>query len=315
MAKKIGTPYSCADVVERFQLWLMLLIIAMRNIVEVGGLSILSSESSSSWTNAFGGISNSSAPFSASSIIPLSFTIFPKWIGQVLNPFLLVLGSEMLVDWLKHAYINKFNALSPKVYGRYLDILAKDYYTGAFSSPFSGLVRRVGLPVIPLACLFIRATLQTYHMFLDTHLPYPLPSPATSLAADPVDPSQSPATTAEMLQLPQLLRRVLGRHVPAEAPAAPLFHVPYLPFALPSNPSPPTIVGRPEISPSNSSRSPLHLHVFFRPASSLCAALPILNITVEKRAPSPAPEPGSWSEHVARTPARLAAPRPSAPSR
>src|SRR6202012_81573 len=30
----------CADVVERFQLWLMLLIIAMRNVVEIGGLSI-----------------------------------------------------------------------------------------------------------------------------------------------------------------------------------------------------------------------------------------------------------------------------------
>src|ERR1700723_948944 len=31
---------TCADVVERFQLWLMLMIIAMRNIVDVGGLSI-----------------------------------------------------------------------------------------------------------------------------------------------------------------------------------------------------------------------------------------------------------------------------------
>src|SRR6202012_5241405 len=32
---------TCADVVERFQLWLMLLIIALRNIVEVGGLSMM----------------------------------------------------------------------------------------------------------------------------------------------------------------------------------------------------------------------------------------------------------------------------------
>src|ERR1700744_5657452 len=31
---------TCADVVERFQLWLMLLIIVLRNVVEVGGLTI-----------------------------------------------------------------------------------------------------------------------------------------------------------------------------------------------------------------------------------------------------------------------------------
>src|SRR5271168_1901320 len=33
---------TCADIVERFQLWLMLLIIGLRNIVEMGGLSISS---------------------------------------------------------------------------------------------------------------------------------------------------------------------------------------------------------------------------------------------------------------------------------
>lgn len=130
---------TCADIVERFQLWLMLLIIAMRNIVEVGGLSIRSSDASSSWRSAFGG-GNSTAPFTASSMIPLSFTIFPKWIGQVLNPFLLVLGSEMLVDWLKHAYITKFNQTKPEVYGKFFDVLAKDYYSNVSQSlppPFS----------------------------------------------------------------------------------------------------------------------------------------------------------------------------------
>lgn len=121
---------TCADIVERFQLWLMLLIIAMRNIVEVGGLSIRSSgDSSSSWTSLFAGAGNSTAaPFTAS-IIPRSFTIFPTWIGQVLNPFVLVLGSEMLVDWLKHAYITKFNQTKPEVYDKFLDVLAKDYYS------------------------------------------------------------------------------------------------------------------------------------------------------------------------------------------
>jgi hypothetical protein len=119
---------TCADIVERFQLWLMLLIIAMRNVVEVGGLSIQSSETS--WTAMFTGSANSSTTrFTASNIIPMSFTIFPKYIAQVLNPFLLVLGSEMFVDWLKHAYITKFNQYKPEVYSKFFDVLAKDYYS------------------------------------------------------------------------------------------------------------------------------------------------------------------------------------------
>lgn len=32
----------------------------------------------------------------------------------------------MLVDWLKHAFIAKFNHVRATVYGRFTDILAKD---------------------------------------------------------------------------------------------------------------------------------------------------------------------------------------------
>ncbi|KAH7135498.1 eukaryotic membrane protein family-domain-containing protein [Dendryphion nanum] len=197
---------TCADIVERFQLWLMLLIIAMRNIVEVGGLSIQSSSGTSLWRAAFGA-SNSTAPLSASNIIPLSFTILPKWLGQVFSPFFLVLGSEMLVDWLKHAYITKFNQTKPEVYGKFLDVLAKDYYSNAFTDP--NLTRRLGLPVLPLACLFIRAAIQTYHMFIATYMPPPLPSTATSLAESTT--TSSPATTAALAHIDQLFRRALGR--------------------------------------------------------------------------------------------------------
>jgi hypothetical protein len=116
---------TCADVVERFQLWLMLMIIAMRNIVEVGGLSILSTTSGASGAEFM----NESMPIRSNSILPNSFTILPNWTGEVLSPFLLVLGSEMVVDWVKHAYINKFNNVKPAIYQRYLDVLAKDYYT------------------------------------------------------------------------------------------------------------------------------------------------------------------------------------------
>jgi hypothetical protein len=58
--------FSDTDIVERFQLSLMLCIIAMRNLIELNG--------------------------STFSLLPTSFIL-----------------SEMFVDWLKHAFITKFN--------------------------------------------------------------------------------------------------------------------------------------------------------------------------------------------------------------
>ena len=179
---------TCADVVERFQLWLMLTIIASRNIVETGAFNFIGSLGST-W-NLGGNVSTmtnstplSTPPRTASSILPQSFTILPSSLfssfskvnsflpslAQVLGPFLVVLGSEMLVDWLKHGYINKFNNVRPSIYNRFLDILTKDYYTNAFGD--QNLTRRLGLPVIPLSCLFFRVSVQTYKMFLAASLP------------------------------------------------------------------------------------------------------------------------------------------------
>jgi hypothetical protein len=198
---------TCADVVERFQLWLMLLIIAMRNVVEVGGFSISSSFTASSTSNA---ASNATGiPISSGSILPQSFTILPKLTGQVLGPFLIVLGSEMAVDWLKHAYIGKFNNTKPNIYGRFYDVLAKDYYSNAFAD--QNLTKRLGLPVYALACLFIRASIQTYHMFLAAHLPFPLPSVATSISLDSEAASTTPGTTAALAHIDKIFRRALGR--------------------------------------------------------------------------------------------------------
>lgn len=117
---------TCADIVERFQLWVVLLIIAMRNIVEVGGLSV---PGAGTELGDDGGAASS--PLHSPSILPASFTLLPTWFwsGEVLSPFLIVIGSEMLVDWIKHAYINKFNNIKPNFYSRILDILCKDYYT------------------------------------------------------------------------------------------------------------------------------------------------------------------------------------------
>jgi hypothetical protein len=117
---------TCADVVERFQLWLMLMIIAMRNVVEMGGFSSMVSSASEAASSA---AKNSTIPLRTNSILPNAFTLLPGWSGEVLSPFLIVIGSEMLVDWIKHAYISKFNGVKPAIYQRFLDVLAKDYYT------------------------------------------------------------------------------------------------------------------------------------------------------------------------------------------
>lgn len=180
---------TCADVVERFQLWLMLTIIASRNIVETGSL-MPSSSSDDDFSAAF---------------LPKAFTleVVPFLSGQVIGPYLIVLGSEMLVDWLKHAYITKFNMTKPAIYGRFLDVLCKDYYSDAFAT--QNLTRRIGLPVIPLACLFIRASIQTYHMFVATHMPSPLPPPSASTSIS------VPTPTA---LLPEALSSFLNNFLP-----------------------------------------------------------------------------------------------------
>lgn len=200
---------TCADVVERFQLWLMLMIIALRNIVEVGGLTISLGSSPLAGTATSGLGANATGLPSKISIIPKAFTLLPRWTGEVLGPFLIVLGSEMIVDWLKHAYINKFNNVKPDIYNRFLDVLAKDYYSHAFAD--QNLTKRLGLPVIPLSCLFIRASMQTYHMLLAIHMPMPVPAAATAVSLDHESASTSPATMKALQHVDHIFRRALGR--------------------------------------------------------------------------------------------------------
>jgi hypothetical protein len=245
---------TCADVVERFQLWLMLTIIASRNIVETGAFNFIGNLGlGSSFPGQSSTITNSTPlstpPRTASSILPQAFTLFPSSIlssfnsvnsfiptlAQVLGPFLVVLGSEMLVDWLKHAYINKFNNNRPAIYSRFLDVLAKDYYTNAFGE--QNLTRRIGLPVIPLSCLFFRVSVQTYQMFLAALLPQHPSSTAngaTSLtsihnhyAPSPV-PSAPPLTFATLLpasaaHVSALFRTLLENAIPSPAQSVHIF--------------------------------------------------------------------------------------------
>ncbi|CAJ0862918.1 3857_t:CDS:10 [Entrophospora sp. SA101] len=154
---------SCADIVERFQLALFLSVITIRNLIELSG-----------------------SPPSPFSILPSSFIpLFPKMttLETLLTPVFFVFASEICVDWLKHAFITKFNHIRPSVYETFIDVLSKDLVVGnptrlppggvndldksTFVDQSPMVSRRIGFAAIPLACLTIRVSIQTVTMIFD----------------------------------------------------------------------------------------------------------------------------------------------------
>ncbi|KAI0812804.1 eukaryotic membrane protein family-domain-containing protein [Irpex lacteus] len=86
----------------------------------------------------------------------------------------------MLVDWLKHAFITKFNHIRPSVYERYTDVLCRDLasasgvsrrgarkHTYVDQSPL--VARRLGFASLPLAVLAILIGSQTINLLLSMH--------------------------------------------------------------------------------------------------------------------------------------------------
>ncbi|ORZ01641.1 eukaryotic membrane protein family-domain-containing protein [Syncephalastrum racemosum] len=150
---------SCSDVVERFQQFAFLLIISLRNVIEL-------SESS------------------PSSILPSTFVPIFKLpatttLNALMTPVLMVVASELLVDWLKHAFITKFNQIRPSIYEKYIDVLCKDLVIGspgrtsgrrnAFVDQSPVVSRRIGFPALPLACLHVRMVQQLLPMMFAPH--------------------------------------------------------------------------------------------------------------------------------------------------
>ena len=94
--------------------------------------------------------------------------------------FVLIVASEFAVDWIKHAFIIKFNRIAPNIYEKFTNILAADIYrqstgggaacphsagerTAPVGSPVSGaqersspIAARMGFVPIPLLCLVVR---------------------------------------------------------------------------------------------------------------------------------------------------------------
>lgn len=157
---------TCADIVERFQLTLILTAIGVRNLIEVSG--------------GYG-----SGPTGGEVPLPRSFTVLPSisLLETSFAPVAIVLLSECLVDWLKHAFITKFNHIRPAVYGRFMDVLCRDLvvagpavpqeeggrskrrHTFVDQSPV--VSRRLGFAALPLACLLVRISAQIWGMLAD----------------------------------------------------------------------------------------------------------------------------------------------------
>ena len=136
-----------SDIVERFQLSALLSIIALRNLIEVSGSTF----------------SSLPASYITISVLPSLTTI-----NQIFSPVFIVLVSEMAVDWLKHAFITKFNHIRPQVYGRFIDVLCSDLLASNKPVDQSPVVsKRLGFASLPLGCLAVRIVFQMIDMLSD----------------------------------------------------------------------------------------------------------------------------------------------------
>ncbi|KAJ3088408.1 hypothetical protein HK102_008824 [Quaeritorhiza haematococci] len=79
------------------------------------------------------GSGNSNSTFTFPFAIPISPSHL-KMLETLLTPVIVVLGTEVIVDWLKHAFITKFNQIRVDVYGRFGDSLCRDLVGGDIKS-------------------------------------------------------------------------------------------------------------------------------------------------------------------------------------
>lgn len=136
---------AMSDLTERFQLSLMLFIISIRNLAQLNMTQL--------------GL-----------VVPDSWKSWNKWFGAIFGPSMVVLGSEVFVDWLKHCFIIKFNRIKPRVYKNFLYVSSTDFMEVFTSnsrrstlneiSDYIILAKRIGLPISSLCICFLRMTLR-----------------------------------------------------------------------------------------------------------------------------------------------------------
>lgn len=110
---------SCSDIRERFHYVVLMSVVSMRNLEQ--------------------------------------FNWDPNHLETLIPQIALVLCGEVVVDWIKHAFITKFNDITPDIYQKYKAILSKDLAISRHRnvhSEHSDLVsRRMGFTPLPLGCL------------------------------------------------------------------------------------------------------------------------------------------------------------------
>ncbi|XP_078589178.1 transmembrane anterior posterior transformation protein 1 homolog [Branchiostoma floridae x Branchiostoma japonicum] len=115
---------SCADIRERFHYHVLLYIVVMRNMTE--------------------------------------FNWSPDHLYQLIPDVSMIIAAEYLVDWVKHAFITKFNEIPADVYDEYRASLAYDMISSrqknAFSDHSDLVSRRMGFIPLPLTCLVYMIT-------------------------------------------------------------------------------------------------------------------------------------------------------------
>ena len=137
----------------------------------------------------------------------------------------------MVVDWLKHGFITKFNHVKTTIYERYTDVLCKDILLAAPTSrggrgskvcdrPYVGkparktdgnhtclqrrtlltdrstlVTRRLGFAALPLACLMIRISAQAFGMVWSNAIPAVTEDASRSALADTFEKWWRPVST------------------------------------------------------------------------------------------------------------------------
>ncbi|KAH9259341.1 hypothetical protein BASA81_002384 [Batrachochytrium salamandrivorans] len=144
---------ACSDVVERF---VLMVFMALVGLSEYSGQSSSSSFSSTGSGTGSGsneqqhGLRNSDVGGEdGKSIIPQFALLWSS-----------VLLVEVIVDWIKHSFICRFNSdiRAKEAYDQFLGILAADF--GATSRHiFPPVSKRLGLPVVPLCVVLWRVIL------------------------------------------------------------------------------------------------------------------------------------------------------------
>lgn len=118
---------SFSDSIERFQLFVFLFAIGVRNLSQIDCSEVL---------------------------------------NRVIYPLLLIYCSEIGIDGMKHAFITKFNHITPNVYDQFKESLSNDFLSVSTSNSLDQSVvisRKMGFSSLPHTCL-VSKTLYVFYV-------------------------------------------------------------------------------------------------------------------------------------------------------